>query len=346
MEVQTSTPAAPAAPALSVHEELTQSFAAELAAERAPAKAEKPPAVEEEPEPAETVEAPQEDAPVEADESEAVEADDTAQVEPDSEAETPTADKASPAPSGMSEADKALYAKLPTEMKAWVAKQEAARTADYTRKTQEVAERRKQFETGVNGVMQRLQALDQNLARFTDNETAPPDPALRMTDPLAYDEQLANHLHAQHVKELAGKERQKVQAEFEQTQRYMQAQFAQEREQKLREIAPDLFGENGNKIGKQIQEYASKTGYSMEQLKAASATDIVTLWKAQRFDAIEAAKKQVKTVPQPAMKTSKPGPAKAVGRPSNLSNAVRALDQTPTRSALAAAFMAEIQSER
>lgn len=342
MDVSIPVPTADAGTAPTTHADLAQGFAAELAAERNPPKAE---AVEAPPEIAETVEEPHEAAPVEAEESEA-QADDTATAEADDTAETPSDAAPIAAPSGMSEADKQAYAKLPTEMKAWVAKQEAARTADYTRKTQAVAESKKQLETGVHGVMQKLQALDQQLAQFTDNTVPPPDPALRDSDPLAYDEQLGRHLYSVHQKELAGKERQKLQAEYEQTSKAMERQFHLDREQQLREVAPELFSEKGQEIGKQIQSYASKNGYSVEQLKMASATDIVTLWKAQRFDAIEAAKKGVKSVPPPAPKVSKPGPAKAVGRPSNLANAISNLDKTPTRASLAAAFAAELASER
>jgi hypothetical protein len=73
---------------------------------------------------------------------------------------------------------------------------------------------------------------------------------------------------------------------------------------------------------------------------------MVTLWKAQRYDALQKAKATAKVVPPPTPKTAKPGPAKAVGRPSNLTSAVRNLSQNPTREALAAAFAAEIASER
>ena len=335
--------------AVSVHDELAASFKAELEAERNPPKAEKA----EKPAPAapeivETEEqAPLEAAPVETEESEAEEADDTAHDDADSEAETPTVDSQAIAPSGMTEADKAIYAKLPTELKAWVAKQESARTADYTRKTQEVAEKRKQFESGVQGIQTRLQALDQQLAQFTDNRNlAPPNPALRETDPFAYDEQLAHYMQARHVAELATKEREKLQAEHADVSKHMERQFQQEKEQQLRELAPELFGDKGNEIGRQIQQYAVKTGYTVEQLKTASATDILTLWKAQRFDAIEAAKKNVKSVPPPAMKASKPGPAKAVGRPNAVSQALKAFDSAPSRSNLAAAYLAEIRSEK
>lgn len=344
MDVEVSVPPADAGTAPTTHDDLAKGFAAEISAERAQQDVEQAETAGT-PEIPATEDAPQEAAPV-AQESEAQEADDTAPAETDNAAETPSDVPSIAAPSGMTDADKAVYAKLPTELKAWVAKQESARTADYTRKTQVVSEQKRQFEAGVAGVMQRLQALDGQLAKFTDNDVPPPDPALRNTDPLAYDDQLAYYMQAQHNKEIAAKERQRLQAEYEQTSKAMKAQFLNERAQQLRDIAPELFSEKGEEIGKQIRSYAAKNGYTDEQLSSASATDILTLWKAQRFDAIEAAKRNVKPVPQVAPKVSKPGPAKVIGRPSNLANAIQNLNKNPSRGALAAAFAAEIASER
>ena len=103
----------------------------------------------------------------------------------------------------------------------------------------------------------------------TDVDIAPPDPALRNTDPFAYDEQLAAYTHASHQKEVAAKERQKLQAEHQQLQERRYNEFASQREAELREKAPELFGPKGKEIGMQIQEYAQKVGYSPEQLRMA-----------------------------------------------------------------------------
>lgn len=326
------------------HDDLASMFQKELEAERSPPKPEAAQPVEQA---ADTEEAPAEAAPEAAEtQSEAEPADDTATAETDDGAETPTEDQSIAAPSGMTEADKAAYAKLPTELKAWVAKQEAARTADYTRKSQAIAAQKQQYDQTVPALMQRLQTFDAMLAKVTDNDIAPPDPALRNTDPLAYDEQLAGYMHAQHSKEVAAKERQKIQAEQKALSDAQFTEFSQNRAEELRAKAPELFGAKGQEIGKQIQAYASELGYTPEQLRLATANDIITLWKAQKFDAIEAAKKNVRAIPPPAQTTIKPGPAKGVGRVSRVAAAVNALSSNPSRSALAAAFAAELASER
>lgn len=299
-----------------------------------------------------TEEAPIEAAPeTETQESEAVEADDTATAEPDDAApeKAPSDVEAIAAPSGMSDADKAQFDKLPSDMKAWVTKQAAAATADYTRKSQAVAEQKKYFDTGVTEVVARLKTLDGYLAKFTDNEIAPPDPALRNSDPMAYDEQLAAYMHAEHQKKIAAKERERVQAEARAIEEQQQRAWVIEQTETLRTLAPDLLTSDGKfDKGKfqQIQDYGVKAGYSPQQLANASAIDVLTLWKAQRFDAIEAAKKAVKPVAATPPKAVKPGPAKAVGRPSALSGALKALDIKPSRENLASAYLAEIRSEK
>lgn len=331
------------APAPTTHADLAAGFAAELAAERGeePAKA-----TAEEIATADDAADEEAAAPVEAEQSETGEVEEAATAEADEGAETPTDDQPIVAPSGMSEADKAEFAKLPTDMKAWLTKQAAAATADYTRKSQAVAEQKKQFDATVPVLIQRLQAVEDILKTATDNQIAPPNPELRVTDPETYDRDLADYMYAQHQREVATKERQKVEAEKKALQEAHYQQFHQTRQEELREKAPELFGPKGREIGQQIQDYAQKLGYSVEQLRHSSANDLITLWKAQRFDAIEAAKKTVKSVPPPAPKVSKPGPAKAVGRPTNLARAVTNLSQNPSRDALVAAFAAEIASEK
>lgn len=347
MSLEDNVSAAPVAAQESMsRDDLAKGFLAELQAEKAPEKKAEPEAKEAEPVEDAAVE-PEVEAPAEvAEESEAEEADDTATAEPDDAAETPSDDAAIAAPSGMSDADKTQFAKLPSEMKAWLSKQASAATADYTRKSQFVAEQKKQFDTGIETIQSRLQTLDKYLASFTDNDIAPPNFALRNTDPVAYDDQLAVYMHKTHQRELATKERQKIQAESEEIEKAKQAQFERERFVALREIAPEFFGEKGVVIGKQIRDYAAKSGYSPEQLQKAGATDLVILWKAARFDAIEAAKKQVKPVSGAAPKTVKPAPAKAIGRPSQVASAMKSFEANPSRATLADVYLAEIRSER
>lgn len=338
--------AAPAAEAPApTREGLAAMFEADLNAEAAPpVQAEPAQAVEETvSEPVETDEAqPQisEESP-----AEVTEAADPATQDPEPVSAS--------VPSGMSEADKAVFAKLPPALQAWVSKREAETRADYTRKTQEVAEARKSVDNGLSAIRDRLGQYDAILSKFTQADIAPPDPALRNTDPIAFEDQMAAYVQAKHQKEVATKEQARVRAEYEHISKAQLQAYHRQQAQLLAQIAPEAgahvlldAGEKGKAALKSIFEYGKKAGYSEEQVNQAGAVDLVTLWKAQQFDAMKAAAKTAKPVPQAVPKVAAPGPAKAIGRPSNLSVAVQNLAKSGSRDALAAAYLAELNSER
>lgn len=253
------------------------------------------------------------------------------------------------APAGMSEADKAVFATLPPEAKAWIAKREAETRADYTRKTQAVAEQRKQVEAAQAQVLERLTQYDQVLSQFTTRAPVPPDPALRQTDPVAFEEQLAAYVHQKHVHEVATAEQARVRQERDaEAQRQMET-YWQEQAQQLAQLAPELAAgtETARAQRRAVYDYGIKSGYSKEMMDRASALDMVTLWKAQRYDAALAAKTNApKPTPPPAPKAQVPGPAKLGGTRSTVATAVRALSENPSRAALAAAYRAELAAER
>jgi len=336
---------APAQPQLSAQEQLAGLFAQELAAERG-----------ETPEPAsqghQDTEQPAESAPEEAAPAEEAAPEEGTEpqegAEPEDGAEEPTEDPAIAAPPGMSEADKAEFAKLPPALQTWINKRITEQQADYTRKTQQVAEQRKYYESSVAELQQKLQAYDHILSQFTTPKLAPPDPKMRDTDPVAYEEQLASYLHQKHLQEVAAAEQQKVREEHEKLQRAQLAEFYKREAEELNRIAPELSApdDKGKALRKAVWDYAIKVGYTPEQLSMATARDMVTLWKAQRYDAMQEARKNIKPVPPAAPKAARPGPAKAIGRPSNVTRAVQQLIENPSRDALAAAYLAELQAER
>lgn len=332
---------ADAAPTL---ESIASLFEADLKADSTPPKKEvEAPA---EVEGAETeVEAP--DTGAEPEENPAEEAEAADEQEPEGESEETPAAQTIDAPSGMSEADKSAFAKLSPELKAWVSKREAETRADYTRKSQDVAEKRKAYETASQQVMGRLQQYDQILARFTDPEITAPNPALRMQDPEAYEQQQAEYLYRKDLQEKARAERAMVAKEYQQHEQVRMQEFHAHEAQELARIAPELAANTPKaaEMRKAVHKYGVDTGYSPEMLKQASARDIVTLWKAQQFDAAQKAKANVKIVPKAPPKIIAPGPAKG-GRPSNLARAVQDLSKNPSVDALADAFLAELQSEK
>lgn len=314
-------------------DDLAGLFRAELEAEQNPQPAKAPEPVEAAPEP--------QSAPVE----EAV----TAEAEQQDGPATDPEPAAITAPAGMSEADKAVFATLPPEAKAWIAKREAETRADYTRKTQAVAEQRKQVEAAQAQVLERLTQYDQVLSQFTTRPPVPPDPALRNADPVAFEEQLAAYVHQKHVHEVATAEQARVRQERDaEAQRQMET-YWQEQAQQLAQLAPELAAgtETARAQRRAVYDYGLKSGYSKEMMDRASALDMVTLWKAQRYDAALAAKNNApKPAPPPAPKAQAPGPAKLGGTRSTVATAVRALSENPSRAALAAAYRAELAAER
>lgn len=338
----TGEPQGDAAPTL---ESIAGLFEAELAAEGTPQEKDKEPTAEVD-QPETDVEASETGADTDETDS-AVEADAATETDPESEPEEAPATQIVEAPSGMSEADRAVFAKLSPEMQSWVSKRMADQQADYTRKSQDVAEKRKAFEGASQQVMARLQQLDQYLSQFTDPQLVPPDPRLSHADPDEYQRQLAEYVHRKDLQDKASVERARAAKEYEQHQKAHLQQFYAEQAEELQRLAPELAAQTPKaaEMRKAVHRYGTEQGYTQDQLKLASARDIVTLWKASQFDAVQKAKANVKVVPKPAPKVVAPGPAKG-GRPSNFAKAVQDLAQNPTVDALEAAFLAELQSEK
>lgn len=339
----TGAPQGDAAPTV---ESIAGLFEAEIAAENAPPEKEKAAPAEGEQQPDTEADAPETEAePADPDTTDEVE---TAEgQDPESEPEEAPAQQTVDAPSGMSEADKAAFAKLSPEMQSWVSKRMADQQADYTRKSQDVAEKRKLFEGASQQLIGKLQQYDQLLAQFTDPQLSPPDPRLAATDPDEFQRQLGDYTYRKDLQEKAQAERARAAKEHEQLRQTQLQQFYAEQAEQLQELAPELAAQTPKaaEMRKAVHKYGLEQGYTQEQLKLASARDIVTLWKAQRFDAVEKARANVKAVQKPPPKVVAPGPAKG-GRPSNFAKAVQDLSKNPTVDSLEAAFLAELQAEK
>jgi hypothetical protein len=311
-----ATPAAPESGAIS-HDQLAGLFLSEIEAENAPPAAE-PKAEESQPEaPLEAAEAQQELPRTEAAEP--------AEPASESQPEIPATPAIEP-PAGMSEADKAHFAKLPAESQRWLSDRIKGQQADYTQKTQAVAQERQVLTQGTQALVQKLQHYDAILSKFANPDIAPPDANLAITDRARYDAEMANYVQAKHVQELAQKEQQRVSQERETLEKQNRQDYYRVEGQKLLEMNPD-FGhpEKGPQLRKMAAEYAIKTGYSNQELQMASAKDMITLWKAAQYDAAQQVKATAKPVQtQPAPLSVKPGPAKAASR-GGISTAVQNL---------------------
>ena len=191
-----------------------------------------------------------------------------------------------------------------------------SRTADYTRKTQEIAETRKAVEADRQKIeeaarlrdtyAQRLSVIEQMLSQ---GEKAEDLTALKESDPIGY---------AIRVAEQTEREKQLAAVRAEQS-RIAQQQQAEQQERlnahlqaeglKLQEAIPEMADPaKGQAIRTDIRNYAKKIGFSDQELSQVYDSRAVTaLYKAMQYDKLTAGKQDaVKKVAQ-APRMMRPG---------------------------------------
>lgn len=238
-----------------------------------------------------------------------------AEAEPEGEEQQPleadeaTEEPASPAvepPPFWTQADKEVFATLAPEVQQAIARNHKAGEAHVNRIQQEIAAERKAFAEAQAAIEQeRAQYQEALLSNFPQ----PPNPALIDSDPVEYLRQDA--MYKQAVQQWQIVEHQKQQ-EAEKQQAKEQAerqQFEQEQKQELVKLLPEIADPvEGPKLAQAIYAYGQELGYDTETLGEALARDLVTLDKARRWDAAQAAAKAAKAKPLP--KVSAPGVAR------------------------------------
>ena len=192
--------------------------------------------------------------------------------------------------------------------------------ADYTKKTQELAEQRKAIEAKLHEIeesrqlrdayAQRLQAVEQFLSQQQSEDDLE---SLKETDPIGY---------AVKVAELSQKEKQlsavraeqqrlaeKQQAEYQQNiQKFVQNEMA-----KLSQALPEFADpEKGQAIRSDLRKFATSIGYSDEELSQVyDSRHVQVLYKAMQYDKLMQSKPQITKKVNEAPKMLKPGVAKA-----------------------------------
>jgi hypothetical protein len=202
-----------------------------------------------------------------------------------------------------------------------------SRTQDYTRKTQQIAEIRKQVEAETEAVRaeraQYAQMLGALQAQLQGAETQIDWDRLYQEDPIEWVRQ----------KEVMREKQEKLQAiQFEQqrvaqlTQQEQQQHFEshlQAQHAKLLEIIPEWKDPAKAKAEKQLLvEFGQKTGFTPEELKAiVDHRAVVALRKAALYDQMMTKRKAITPVTNNGPRPAKPG---AAGRVSQTTEAVRA----------------------
>ena len=191
-----------------------------------------------------------------------------------------------------------------------------SRTADYTKKTQEVAEARKAVESERQKIEEASRLRDQYAERLgvieqmlTQTEKAEDLSALKETDPIGYAVRVAEQAEREKQLNAVRAERQRLaqQQEAEQSER-LKAHLAMEAS-KLREAIPEMSDEvKGEVVKREIREFAKSIGFSDQELaQVYDSRAVLTLYKAMQYDKLQKGKAQVTKKVQQAPKMLKPG---------------------------------------
>lgn len=166
------------------------------------------------------------------------------------------------------------------------------READYTKKTQTLAEQRKQVESERAVIEQAKQERDQYQQRLAAIEgalrQAPQEnlEALKETDPIGYAVKVAEQTQRERQLQAIGAERARIaeQQQAEQTQHL--SQFLAVEAQKLSEAIPEYAdAQKGVQVKKDIRDYAKKIGWSDEELASVyDSRAVLTLYKAMQYE--------------------------------------------------------------
>lgn len=192
----------------------------------------------------------------------------------------------------------------------------AQQGADYTRKTQQLAEQRKALDAEAQSVIQarqlrdayaeRLQMIEQMLTAQDSNEDLD---SLKENDPIGY---------AVRVAEMQQKEKQMyaVQAERQRIAQEQQAEYGQNMQkylatqaQELTKVIPEYADpEKGEVLRNDLRKFARSVGFSDEDLSnVVDHRQVLTLYKAMQYDKLQQSKPQVTKRVSEAPKTLKSG---------------------------------------
>jgi hypothetical protein len=220
--------------------------------------------------------------------------------------------------------------------------------ADYTKKTQEVAEQRKAVEAEQQAIQeakqvrdtyaQRLQAIEQFL---TGNQDSPEDlAAMKENDPIGY---------AVKVAELTEKKEQLAQVKAEQDrlaqqqqaeQQQQMAKFVQQEATKLSQVLPEFSDPTkGEQIRNEIRNYGKSVGFSDQELaNVYDSRHVLMLHKAMQYDKLQKSKPAVTKKVSKAPKMVKSGTKVKEGNSDVRKKQMQKLKQTGRAADAAALF--------
>ena len=210
------------------------------------------------------------------------------------------------------------------------------READYTRKTQKLAEERKLVESEFLQVRgereQYAQILGQLQQKLQEFEPQEPDwNRLEVEDPTEYARQWTSHQRRQQQKMAVQAEQARLQQLYQaETQKQIQAVLAQETA-RLKEKIPEWSSpEKAKSEGKALLEYGQALGFSEQELNGITdSRALLALHKAWKYDQMMSKRPEFQAKIKKAPKMASPGSAGSVGSKSGeLNNAKKRLAQS------------------
>ena len=218
--------------------------------------------------------------------------------------------------------------------------------ADYTKKSQALAEQRKAIEAERQHLeyvkqerqayAQKLQALDSFLSQ--QNQGVNLD-VLKETDPIGYAVAVAEQ--SQREKQLAvvrNEQQRLAQQQQSEHQASLQNHLRQESE-KLTSLIPELATPQGDAVRKQIRDYAKSIGWSDQELSQLyDSRAVVTLYNGMKYQQLQKSKPEVNKKLQAAPKMMRSGTSAPPTKSSSDKQAMQRLRETGKVSDAAKAF--------
>ena len=208
--------------------------------------------------------------------------------------------------------------------------------ADYTKKSQALAEQRKALEAERNHLeyvkqerqayAQKLQALDSFLSQQDQGVNLD---VLKETDPIGYAVAVAEQSQREKQLAVVRQEQQRL-AQQQQSEHHasLQNHLRQESE-KLTSLIPELATPQGDAVRKQIRDYAKSVGWSDQELSQLyDSRAVVTLYNGMKYAQLQKSKPEVNKKLQAAPKMMRSGTSAPPTKSSGDKQAMQRLRET------------------
>jgi len=188
--------------------------------------------------------------------------------------------------------------------------------ADYTKKTQEIAEQRKEIEAESHAILEARQVRDlysqrlQSLEGILSQDEDPSDmAALKENDPIGYAVRVAEMTERKEQLQLVRNEQDSINAQQHQQQALEQRKLVSLESAKLNQVLPEFSDQaKGEQLRNEIRNYGKSVGFKDEELaQVYDSRHVVTLHKAMMYDKLQKSKPGVNKKVAKAPKMVKSG---------------------------------------